>query len=56
MKAPDPLGAKRERLFEAMTERLGREPLRRDLGGMPEQVVNDLLKYYAGDGTPIRVG
>jgi hypothetical protein len=54
--APDSMEAKRERLFKAMTACLGREPLRRDLDSQPEQVVDDLLKYYVGDGNGIRVG
>jgi hypothetical protein len=53
---PESLDGKKDRLFRVMTERLGREPLRRDMEGMPEPVVDDLLKYYAGDGKPIHLG
>jgi hypothetical protein len=50
------LEAKREQLLAAMTARLGREPMRRDLDSLPEPVIDDLLTYYAGNGSPIHVG
>ena len=44
----DPLAAKRERLVRLMTERLGREPLRRDVDSLPEVVLDELITHYAG--------
>lgn len=56
MSKPESLEVRRERLFKAMTARLGREPLWRDIASLPEPVIAELERYYIGDGSPIRVG
>lgn len=57
MKPKDPLASKRDALRDAM-KACGRwhEGYERDLASMPEAVLDDLLKYYAGNGSPIYVG
>ncbi len=47
--------AKRERLIDAMTLRLGGArdlaSLRRDVERLPESLLDSLLTHYAGDGS-----
>ena len=42
--------AKRERLYAAMTKRLGHEPIRSDIDALDEPSLDRLLRHY-GAGT-----
>jgi hypothetical protein len=51
---PVSLEAKRARLIAAMTERLGHEPVRRDIEALDESSIDYLLRHY-GAGPRVHV-
>ena len=57
VKTPDPYREKRERLAGAM-KRANRwhSGYEDEIRRMPEPVLDGLLRFYVGDGSPIRVG
>lgn len=57
MNTSDPYRDKRKQLADAMKRANRWHPgYEVEIRGMPERVLDDLLRYYVGDGSPIRVG
>jgi hypothetical protein len=46
-KPAESIASKRERLFAAMTVRLGHEPIRMDIDALNEVMLDQLLRHYA---------